>query len=137
MIYIQSNKNIPHHFDCASAMYGAIENEQEYQLISYDQLVSGDFDKYIKQNLFVGSVEFMKEVFNRIGLSVKLPKNSNRNSEQMSLEKALKLNYKFIKPVDIKLFIVFILDKTINTQLDKINLNTEVLVYDVIENILS
>lgn len=71
MIYIQSNseKNLPHHFDAACAMYGAIESGCDFKLVSYEEVKSGKFDSLIRSRLFVGSVEFMNEVFSRIGLS--------------------------------------------------------------------
>jgi hypothetical protein len=140
MIYIQSNKikTEPHHFDCACALFGAIENSMEYRLTSFEEVSSGKFDNLIKNNLFVGSVEFMREVFNRIGLSnVRVPKNSNRESKIMILKEALKLKNVFIKPIEIKLFSGLILDGMISSCLTNIDENTEVLVYDVIENIVS
>jgi hypothetical protein len=55
MIYIQSDseRKLPHHFDAACAMYGAIETGKEYRLTSYDEVASGKFDSLIKTNLFL------------------------------------------------------------------------------------
>ena len=136
MIYIQSNneKTLPHHFDAACAMYGAIETGKEYRLTSYDEVASGKFDSLIKTNLFVGSVEFMREVFRRIGLNdVRVPVNSNRESEIITLSEALKRakNGKslFIKPVEIKLFTGFVLDQMIYSCIEGLPGDTEVLAY--------
>lgn len=60
MIYIQSNikKTRPHHFDCSTAMFGAIETEMDYKLTTIEDVKSGKWDSLIRRNLFVGSVEF-------------------------------------------------------------------------------
>jgi hypothetical protein len=145
MIYIQSNneKTLPHHFDAACAMYGAIETGKEYRLTSYDEVASGKFDSLIKTNLFVGSVEFMREVFKRIGLNdVRVPENSNRESEIITLGEALnraKLGEKlFIKPVEIKLFTGFVLDQMIYSCIEGLPADTKVLSYEPFgEEILS
>lgn len=138
MIYIQKDNydNIPHHFDCSSAMYGAIDGGQEYKLILFEDLISGKFDNLIKRNLFIGSVEFMKEVFNRININnVKVPRNSNRQSEIITLEEAHKRisNGKkiFIKPIDIKLFTGLILDGCVYSCLENLPKETKVLCYDI------
>jgi hypothetical protein len=117
MIYIQSNKErtFTHHFDCACALYGAIDCALDYRLTSFEEVASGKFDALIRQNLFVGSVEFMREVFKRVGLmDVRLPKNSNRHHEIITLGEAHRRvangGRLFIKPVDIKLFTGLILD---------------------------
>jgi len=96
-------------------MYGAIESGQKYKLIPYEDVESGKFDMLIKDHLFVGSVEFMKEVFKRHNISdVKVPKNSNRECEIITLKEAHKRvadgEYLFIKPIDIKLFTGLVLD---------------------------
>lgn len=140
MIYIQSNteRTLPHHFDAASAMYGAIESALDYRLTSYEEVASGKFDSLIKTNLFVGSVEFMKEVFNRVGISdVKVPRNSNRDCKIMTLDEAhelAKTKKIFIKPLDIKLFTGLVLDGCIYSCLTGIPLDTEVMVYDVFDS---
>ena len=40
MIYIQKkdNEDIPHHFDCACAMYGAIDLGLYYTLVSFEDV---------------------------------------------------------------------------------------------------
>ena len=117
MIYLQSNKEKtrPHHFDVACAMYGAIDNAQDYKFITFEELQSGIFDNLIKSNLFVGSVEFMREVFSKIGLNdVRVPRNSNRQHKVLKLgdvKKMTKQGHKmFIKPFQIKLFTGFVID---------------------------
>jgi hypothetical protein len=141
MIYIQSNneKTLPHHFDAACAMYGAIETGKEYRLTSYDEVASGKFDSLIKSNLFVGSVEFMREVFKRIGLNdVRVHENSNRESEIITLKEALtraKRGEKlFIKPLEIKLFTGFVLDNMIYSCIEGLPADTKVLAYKPFES---
>ncbi len=137
MIYIQSNteKTLPHHFDCACALYGAIDSNINYKLITYTDLITGKFDNLIKTNLFVGSVEFMREVFNRIGLiDVRLPLNSNRQFEILTLEEAhnkVKTGSTiFIKPLEIKLFTGLILDGIEYSCLKGLPNDTKVLCYE-------
>lgn len=136
MIYIQSNseKNLPHHFDAACAMYGAIESGHDFKLVSYEEVKSGKFDNLIRSRLFVGSVEFMNEVFSRIGLSnVRVPKNSNRDHIVMKLGD-VKRHVKegetwFVKPFQIKLFTGFILDQMVYSSIANIPDDLEVMVY--------
>lgn len=141
MIYLQSNteRTIPHHFDVACAMYGAIVTGREFKLINYDDLISGKLDNLIKGNLFVGSVEFMREVFNRVGINdVKVPRNSNREFNVMTLgevkNRVNNLGEKwFIKPFQIKLFTGFVLDQMVYSSISNIPDDTEVMVYPVFE----
>jgi hypothetical protein len=144
MIYIQSNKEktLPHHFDAACAMYGAIETGREYKLVSFEEVESGKYNSLIKQNLFVGSVEFMKEVFSKVGKeNTKLPRNSNREYVTMTLGNAktfvkdsgLKI---FIKPFDIKLFTGFVLDEMVNMSIASIPDDTMVMAYKVFPDLV-
>lgn len=118
MIYLQSNddnKNIPHHFDVACAMYGAIDCGIDYKLVTYDEIISSKFDNLIRKHLFVGSVEFMREVFNRINKQPRVPINSDREEEIITLQQVRKRinngETLFVKPYDIKLFTGFVVDK--------------------------
>lgn len=145
MIYIQSDKTgtLPNHFDCACALYGAIETVQDFRLTSFEEIASGKFDRLIKQNLFVGSVEFMREVFSRVGLEdVRLPKNSNRDSIVMTLGEALEHStngkHYFIKPLEIKLFTGLVLDGMVYSCLTDKPSDTKVLAYEIFkEDIVS
>jgi hypothetical protein len=136
MIYIQStdDKSRPHHFDCASAMFGAIETGQDYKLKSYEDLISGKLDPLLKTNLFVGSVEFMQEVFRRVGLNnVRLPANSNRESQIITLSEAFELaktKQIFIKPYEIKAFPATILDGANYSYLNNVPRDTKVFCYE-------
>lgn len=138
MIYIQSNneRNRPHHFDVASAMFGAIETGQDYRLTSFEEVQSGKFNTLIRNNLFVGSVEFMKEVFSKVGKEDVRIQNSNRQASVMTLGAVKKLvketgvSY-FIKPLDIKLFTGFVLDQMIHMSISDIPEDTLIMVYDV------
>jgi len=138
MIYIQSNleRTLPYFFDAACALYGAIDSGQEYRLTTLEEVKGGKFDNLIKRNLFVGSVEFMTEVFSRIGISnVKVPRNSNRSCEIITLEEAFKRTLDgsklFIKPVEIKLFTGLILDGCKYSCLESLDKNVKVMAYDV------
>ena len=138
MIYIQSNtdRNRPHHFDVASAMFGAIETGQDYRLTTFEEVQSGKFNLLIKNNLFVGSVEFMKEVFSKVGKEdVRVPENSNRDCKVMTLGEAKLISKSgkniFIKPFDIKLFTGFVLDQMIHMSVSDIPDETMVMVYEV------
>lgn len=136
MVYIQSNENgLPHHFDCACAMYGAMDLGLDFKLVQYSDVESGKFDQLIKKHLFVGSVEFMKSVFNRVGkTNVRLPENSNRVHTVQRLgdvKKAAKDGQKmFIKPFDIKLFTGFVIDEMQYTSIAGIPDEIEVMVYE-------
>jgi hypothetical protein len=136
MIYIQSNsdKTMPHHFDCACARYGAIEDTIPYRFTSFDEVKRGRFDLDIKKNLFVGSVEFMREVFNRVGIhDIRLPKNSNREHKISTLKEAHECvaagEKLFIKPFEIKLFTGLVLDGCQYACLDGLPEDTKVMAY--------
>ena len=136
MIYIQSNteRTLPHHFDAACALYGAIDSAIDYRLTSFEEVVSGKFDNLIRTNLFVGSVEFMREVFKRVGLTdVRVPVNSNRPCEIITLIEAHKKvadgNKLFIKPLEIKLFTGLVLDGATYSCLKGLPDDTKVMAY--------
>jgi len=138
MIYIQSDreKKLPHHFDCSCALYGAIDSGLDYRLVSFEEVESGKLDSLIRSNLFVGSVEFMRLVFSRIGLKdVKLPNNSNRSFEIKTLDEAYKISATgkkiFIKPLEIKLFTGLVLEGFQYSSLSSLPEDTKVMVYDV------
>ncbi len=136
MIYIQSNKEktLPHHFDVACAMYGAIDRGLDYRLTSFEEVEIGKFDLLIRKHVFVGSVEFMTEVFKRIGKSPRVPINSDRESETMLLldakERIRNGEELFIKPKQIKLFTGCVFDRWFLNTLDPYPDDTEVLVYE-------
>lgn len=136
MVYIQSNteRTLAHHFDCSCALYGAMDNAMDFRLTSLEEVKSGKFDALIRKNLFVGSVEFMREVFKRIGLEdVRLPMNSNRKCEIITLGDAHKRvsdgSKLFIKPVEIKLFTGLILDGMQYSCLSNLPDETKVIAY--------
>lgn len=119
MIYIQSKLpcHKPHHFDAACAMYGAKDIGEDYLLLTIEDVISGKFDSLIRRSLFVGSTDFMREVFKRIHLhDVRLPKNCNRPAIDLTLGEAYQIvengTKLFIKPVEIKLFTGFVLDRS-------------------------
>ncbi len=143
MIYIQSNeeRSLPHHFDCACALYGAIDSARNYRLTTFEEIESGKFDNLIRTNLFVGSVEFMRAVFKRIGLNdVRLPINSNREHEVITLLEAQNRVTRgeklFIKPIEIKLFTGFVLDGFIYPCLSNIPKDTKVMAYEPFNTVI-
>ncbi len=137
MVYIQSNKEktMPHHFDCACALYGAIDSAIDYKFVEFDEVVSGKYDSLIKNHVFVGSVEFMREVFKRIDKTdVRLPMNSDRPHEIITLKEAHERVSKgekiFIKPVEIKLFTGLVLDGIVYSCLKDLPNDTMVMAYE-------
>jgi hypothetical protein len=111
MILVQSNseRTLAHHFDAACALYGAIESGENYRLTSFEEIQSGKMDMMLRINTScaVGSTEFMREVFKRLGKDdVRLPRNSNRSSEIITLAEAHQRvaagSKIFIKPVVAK-----------------------------------
>ena len=140
MIFLQKDKysDIPHHFDVACAMYGAIETGQDYRLITYEDLVTSRL-LVTKNNLFVGSVEFMRAVFNLVGVEdPRVPENSNRPFEIITLGEAksrAKSGEKlFIKPFEIKLFTGFVIDQMQHTSINGIPEDTKLMAYKPFEH---
>ena len=137
MIHIQSDRERtrPHHFDASCAMWGAIESGLDYRLTSFEEVESGKFDAHIRKSLFVGSVEFMREVFKRIGLNdVRLPLNSDRSHKTLTLGE-VKIRAEagerwFIKPFDIKLFTGFVIDQCKYPILNNISDDTLLMAYE-------
>ena len=135
MIYIQKkdNEDIPHHFDCACAMYGAIDLGLYYTLVYFEDVKNGEFDSLIKNNLFVGSVEFMTEVFNRVDIEQpRLPINNLRPYEEMKL-RDFKYQYPvFIKPKSIKAFTGFVVDDYSKSMLNTLDKELDIIIQQVI-----
>ncbi len=140
MVYIQSDtkRTRPHHFDAACGMFGAMDAGQDYRLTSFEEVQSGRFDALIKQHLFVGSVEFMREVFKRMRKYPTLPKNSNRPEVKTLLRRARQAvasrGKMFIKPIEIKLFSGAVYDSLFIANLDKFPEDTEVIIADVFDS---
>ena len=112
MIYIQSNdEKLPHHFDAASALYGAEDSGLDFKLITFEQVkvfYALQGRNFLTNNLFVGSVEFMTLIFNYLHKSPRVELNSNRVEEFITLLEAknrvINGETLFIKPKQIKLF---------------------------------
>lgn len=142
IVNIQSDpdKIIPHYFDASSALYGAVDSGYRWRYMSYQELESGKYDLTIPNNLYVGSVEFMTEVFNRVDIGlddIRIPKNSNRKSEITTLGE-VRSRVKdgislFIKPLQTKLFTGFVMDNLSIHSISNIGDNTEVRVYTPFE----
>jgi hypothetical protein len=139
MVYIQSDKErkLPHHFDAACGLYGALDNGQDIRLTSFEEVQSGKFDALIKQHVFVGSVEFMKEVFNRIGKVVP-PMKPAQEVKQLWLSDAIDRvrsgQRLFIKPVETKLFSGMVFDRMCLGMIEKFPDETEVYVTEPFSN---
>lgn len=137
MIYIQSDsdRKLPHHFDAACALYGAKDLELPYRLTSFEEVANGKFDALLRSHLFLGSTEFMREVFSRMGMkNVGVPRNSDRTHQAITLgdarKRALSGEKLFIKPFEIKLFTGFILDQMQYTCISDIPDDTMVMAYE-------
>jgi hypothetical protein len=143
MIYIQSNSEgtLPHHGDAASALYGAIDSGIEYRLITFERMMNFPSNSLFKQNLFVGSTEFMREVFKRVDKNPKLPLNSDRPHITQILGEVrarVELGEElFIKPTQIKLFTGLVVNKMWINSVREFSDDTEVMVYNVIKSITS
>jgi len=141
MIFIQKSHYgiLPHHFDAASALYGAFDSGVlKYKLVTFDEVKEGKYDLVIDNNLFVGSVEFMTEVFRRVGITldcIQLPRNSDRFSEILTLgevKNRVKAGGKyFIKPLptELKSFTGFVIDEMVYSSIANISDDTYVRVY--------
>src|SRR5579859_7253145 len=140
MILVQSDneRKLPHHFDAASAMYGAIEMGENYRLTSFEEIQSGKLNNLLRLNAAVGSTDFMNEVFKQLGIEeVRLPRNSDRKCEFITLGQAharVAAGEKlFVKPVAIKLFSGLVLDGTTYTSLAGVPEDTMVMAYKPFE----
>jgi len=141
MVYIQSDsdRKLPHHFDCACALYGAKESALDFRLTSFEEVQSGKFDGLIRSNLFVGSVEFMREVFTRVNKVPQPIMNTDRYYNKVTLravrEKVTGDDKLFIKPFQQKLFTGLVVDKYFISSLREFPDDLEVMAYDVIDPI--
>jgi len=145
MVYIQSksDRSIPHHFDAACAMYGAEDNGVPFRLTSMEEVQSGKFDNLIKTHMFVGSTEFMTEVFCRVHRLPNPILNTNRDHLLMTV-RDIRNNVAsgqrcFVKPFFPKQYNLsgMIMDEYTISALSQLDENVELKVYDVIENIQS
>ena len=133
-VYIQAEENghRPHHFDAACAYYGALDNNYLVKLLSYDELLTGKFDKFIKTNLFVGTVEFMNEVFRRGNITPDRLPNSDRTPQITTIQEVVeRINSGeelFVKPVSIKLFTGMVFKREYLSLLNKLPQETQVMV---------
>lgn len=139
MIYIQKNKDgMPHHFDCACALYGAQDLALDYKLVTMEEVQEGKWDNLIRQRLFVGSVEFMTEVFKRVGIEQpRLPLNNLREEKRMLMSEFQYEKPVFIKPTQIKLFTGTVIDEYNYQQYKHHYPDAEIIVQEVIPDIVS
>lgn len=141
MVYIQSNseRTLPHHFDAACAMYGAMDSALDFRLTSFEEVQSGKFDRLIKTNHFVGSVEFMREVFNRVDKQPQPIMNSDRQHETLTIQEIRDRVGKgekfFVKPFQQKLFTGLVVDIFFLSSLRELQPDLKVMAYPVIKNI--
>lgn len=139
MVYIQKNNDgMPHHFDCACALYGAQDLGLDYKLVTMEEVQEGKWDNLIRQRLFVGSVEFMTEVFKRVGIEQpRLPLNNLREEKRMPMSEFQYEKPVFIKPTQIKLFTGTVVDEFMAEQYKRNYSDAEIIVQEVIPNIES
>ena len=139
MVYIQKNNDgIPHHFDCACAMYGAMELGLDYKLVTFEEVQSGKWDNLIRTHLFVGSVEFMTEVFSRVGIEQpRLPMNNLREFKEMKLKDFIYTEPVFIKPKSIKAFTGFVVDEVSKSMIGGLDGELDIIVQEVLPSIKS
>lgn len=138
MVYLQADndRTRPHHFDVACALFGAIEACKDYRLTTFEEVQSGKFNLMIKNNLFIGSVEFMREVFSKIGkYDIRVPMNSNREHKVITLGEAIDIAKSgqkiFVKPFEIKLFTGMVLGEMGQFNVGDVPNDTLVMSYDV------
>ena len=117
-------------------MYGTMDLGLDYKLISFEEVQSGKWDSLIRSNLFVGSVEFMTEVFSRIGIEQpRLPLNNLRPFEEMKLKDFRYEKPVFIKPISIKAFTGFVVDEYSKSMLNTLDPELDIIVQEVLPNI--
>jgi len=132
-VYLQKDveTNLPHHFDVACALYGAKDLGLTYKFVSFEQVESGQFDNLISIHLFVGSVEFMSEVFRRINkFPKKLPNNDREEYSTLGEVRTRISNGEsvFVKPSQIKLFTGTVYDNYYISALDEYPDDMEVII---------
>jgi hypothetical protein len=131
IVHIQGDK-IPHHFDAACVLYGTLDLNLNYRLVTYEQVMSGELDRFINDNLFVGTVEFMTGVFDRVGIVPERLPNSDRPVEIMTAGQAISRVEQgetlFIKPVQLKLFTGMVFKREYLSILHRVPEDTQVMV---------
>lgn len=137
MIYIQkNNEGMPHHFDCACALYGAKDLGLDYKLVTFEEVQSGKWDNLIRQRLFVGSVEFMTEVFKRVDIEqpgLSLGWFKHQITGEMKLKDFQYEKPVFIKPKSsIKAFTGFVVDEYSKSMLNTLDPEIEIITKKVI-----
>lgn len=146
MIFIQSNldKTLPHHFDACCAMYGAIGSGLDYKFINYEELSIKYMLVKDRQNMFIGTTEFMTKVWEILEKTsqAKVPRNSDREHYKSTLGEIRfyidKTDKKrFIKPFQQKLFTGLVVDKYSIQSLREFPDDTSLMVYPVIDKIIS
>lgn len=129
MIHIQSvpDRNRADHFDAACAMFGALDSNLKPRFTSYEEVKSHKFDMTLRTDMYVGSVGFMREIFNRLGVDPRVPINTNVKPKYVvSIAEAKRILDEgkpyFVKPANTqKLFTGLVLHNSnfLNTYPDK------------------
>jgi hypothetical protein len=65
--YIEYKEGFPKNVDLAIAAIGFKELEVEVRTFTYEDLISGKFDKILHLHIFVGVVDTMNYIFNKLG----------------------------------------------------------------------
>jgi len=113
-------------------MYGAWDSALDIKFASFEELTAGKYDLFLRKRLFVGSTEFMTEIFKRLNVTnAKVPENSNRQEVIRTLGEAKEIANRgikiFIKPLQIKLFTGFVLDQMTYSCLNGISDDTPII----------
>ncbi len=147
MIYIQSNseQTLPHHFDAACALYGCLDLGIDYKLISYERVMelksAGTLKNLAKIHPFIGSTEFMTEIWKELGVTPRVPRNSNRDHKTYRMDQVrqavLRGEKLFVKPFEIKLFTGVVVDQYNISSLKEFKDDWLVMVYDVLPQIIA
>jgi hypothetical protein len=102
---IEGSVYCPTIFDSACAMYGAMDSGVNFQLSTFEDLLNGSLDKQIlsSYNCFIGSVEFMQEVWKRMNVNPDVPMNTITEGWRITMGEAREMvksgNSIFVKPV--------------------------------------
>jgi ATP-grasp domain, R2K clade family 2 len=92
-------------FDSACALYGANDIGRKYVLYTTEDLLEGRLDAMLRipGSCAVGTVEFMQEVWKKMGVNPDVPMNSTASGERMTMLDARKIVESggsiFVKPV--------------------------------------
>jgi len=127
-------------YDAATAVYGALDTLEDatspdrvFRYVTFEELTTLN-RLQLTRNIFVGSSEFMQDVFRLLGVAPTLPKTSNQPLVPISLGEAVRRiredgEQYFIKPVQNKLFSGMVFDRMCLSMIEKYPEDTPVYVH--------